>query len=89
MAGRWFQLAGVVKLLEYKGSVGGCRVHWTSEFISCSFSFRVSVEGGVLVRQDAKLNNHKGGGRTVVVVKLKGSPSGKLGGRAAVAFSGV
>jgi hypothetical protein len=88
MAGRWLQLAGVVKLSEHKGSVGGCRVHWASEFIPCSFSFDVCVEGGVLVRQGAKLNNHSGG-RTVVVVKPNGSPSGELGGRAAVAFSGV
>jgi hypothetical protein len=42
-----------------------------------------------LVRQGAKLSNHKGGDRYVVVVKPKGSPSGALGGRATVASSGV
>jgi hypothetical protein len=80
MAGRWLQLAGVVKLSEHKGSVGGCREHWTSELISCSFFFGVCVEGGVLVRQGAKLSNHKGGDRYVVGVKPNGSPSGALGG---------
>jgi hypothetical protein len=40
----------------------------------------VCVEGGVLVRQGAKLSNHKGGDRYVVGVKPNGSPSGALGG---------
>jgi hypothetical protein len=55
----------------------------------CGFFFSVCVEGGVLVRQGAKLSNHKGGGRHVVAVKPNGFPSGKSGSRAVVASSGV
>jgi hypothetical protein len=49
----------------------------------------VCVEGGVLVRQGAKLSNHKGGGRHVVAVKPNGFPLGELGSRAVAASSGV
>jgi len=54
-AGRWLQLAGVIKLSEPQGRVGCCRNHWTSEFVSCDVFFGVCVQGGALVRQGCQV----------------------------------
>jgi hypothetical protein len=59
-AGRWLQLAGVVKLSEHNGSVGCCRNCWTSEFIPCDFFSGVCVWGGVPVRQSCQAEQSQG-----------------------------